>query len=137
MNKNELVAAVAEKSGISKGDATSAVEAVFETITGELKNGGDVRLIGFGNFTFRVAKLPRAATRRPARKSTFLPATCRSSRPARVSRTPATKPFHGSSIRSPGVTARAFCCPAAVRRQGKKPGEAQAGRYVRYACPSG
>ena len=51
MNKNELVAAVAEKSGISKGDATSAVEAVFETITGELKNGGDVRLIGFGNFT--------------------------------------------------------------------------------------
>ena len=51
MNKNELVAAVAEKSGISKEDATSAVEAVFETITGELKNGGDVRLIGFGNFT--------------------------------------------------------------------------------------
>ncbi|AKI01024.1 bacterial nucleoid DNA-binding protein [Hoeflea sp. IMCC20628] len=51
MNKNELVAAVAEKSGLSKGDATSAVEAVFETITGELKNSGDVRLIGFGNFT--------------------------------------------------------------------------------------
>ncbi|MCY0094647.1 DNA-binding protein HupB [Hoeflea ulvae] len=51
MNKNELVASVAEKSGLSKGDATSAVEAVFETITGELKNGGDVRLIGFGNFT--------------------------------------------------------------------------------------
>ncbi len=51
MNKNELVAAVAEKSGLSKGDATSAVEAVFETITTELKNSGDVRLIGFGNFT--------------------------------------------------------------------------------------
>jgi hypothetical protein len=30
MNKNELVAAVAEKSGISKGDATSAVEAVLK-----------------------------------------------------------------------------------------------------------
>ena len=39
MNKNELVAAVAEKSGLSKGDATSAVEAVFETVTGGLKNG--------------------------------------------------------------------------------------------------
>ncbi len=51
MNKNELVAAVADKSGLSKTDATSAVEAVFETITGELKSKGDVRLVGFGNFT--------------------------------------------------------------------------------------
>jgi len=51
MNKNELVAAVADKSGLAKGDAAKAVEAVFETISGELKNGGDVRLVGFGNFT--------------------------------------------------------------------------------------
>ena len=51
MNKNELVAAVAEKAGLSKADAGSAVEAVFETITSELKGGGDVRLVGFGNYT--------------------------------------------------------------------------------------
>ena len=51
MNKNELVAAVAEKAGLSKADAGSAVEAVFDTITSELKNGGDVRLVGFGNYT--------------------------------------------------------------------------------------
>jgi len=51
MNKNELVAAVAEKAGLGKGDAGSAVEAVFEAITSELKKGGDVRLVGFGNFT--------------------------------------------------------------------------------------
>ncbi len=51
MNKNELVAAVADKAGMAKGDAGSAVEAVFETITSELKKGGDVRLVGFGNFT--------------------------------------------------------------------------------------
>ncbi|WP_136657005.1 DNA-binding protein HupB [Nitratireductor sp. XY-223] len=51
MNKNELVAAVADKSGMSKADAGSAVEAVFDTITSELKGGGDVRLVGFGNFT--------------------------------------------------------------------------------------
>jgi len=58
MNKNELVSAVAEAAGLSKGDAQSAVDAVFSVISGELKNGGDVRLVGFGNFT--VSK--RAAT---------------------------------------------------------------------------
>lgn len=51
MNKNELVSAVADSAGLSKGDAQSAIEAVFDTITGELKNGGDVRLVGFGNFS--------------------------------------------------------------------------------------
>ena len=51
MNKNELVGAVADKAGMSKADAGSAVEAVFDTITAELKGGGDVRLVGFGNFT--------------------------------------------------------------------------------------
>jgi DNA-binding protein HU-beta len=51
MNKNELVSAVADAAGMSKGDAQSAIEAVFDTITNELKNGGDVRLVGFGNFS--------------------------------------------------------------------------------------
>lgn len=51
MNKNELVSAVADAAGLSKGDAQSAIEAVFDTITSELKKGGDVRLVGFGNFS--------------------------------------------------------------------------------------
>lgn len=51
MNKNELVSAVAEKSGLSKTDASSAVDAVFDSIQAELKKGGDVRLVGFGNFS--------------------------------------------------------------------------------------
>jgi len=51
MNKNELVAAVADKAGLSKADAGSAVEAVFDTITSELKGGGEVRLVGFGNYS--------------------------------------------------------------------------------------
>ena len=51
MNKNELVSAVADAAGLSKGDAQSAIEAVFDTITKELKKGGDVRLVGFGNFS--------------------------------------------------------------------------------------
>ena len=51
MNKNELVSAVAEAAKLSKADAQSAVDAVFSVITSELKSGGDVRLVGFGNFS--------------------------------------------------------------------------------------
>ena len=51
MNKNELVSAVAETAKLSKGDAQSAVDAVFSAITDELKNGGAIRLVGFGNFS--------------------------------------------------------------------------------------
>jgi len=59
MNKNELIGAVAEKSGLSKADAGSAVEAVLDTVTQTLKDGGEIRLIGFGTF---------AVTRRKASK---------------------------------------------------------------------
>lgn len=50
MNKNDLVSAVAASSGLSKGDAASAVDAVFDEITNALKGGDDVRLVGFGTF---------------------------------------------------------------------------------------
>lgn len=50
MNKSELVAAVSDNSGLSKGDAAKAVEAVFSAITDALKKGEDVKLIGFGSF---------------------------------------------------------------------------------------
>ncbi len=63
MNKNELVAAVAEQASISKGDAQSAVDAVFSVISGELKKGGDVRLVGFGNFS--VSKRGASTGRNP------------------------------------------------------------------------
>jgi nucleoid DNA-binding protein len=63
MNKNELVSAVADAASISKGDAQSAVDAVFSVITGELKKGGDVRLVGFGNFT--VSKRAASTGRNP------------------------------------------------------------------------
>ena len=58
MNKNELVASVADASGLSKVDAAKAVDGVFQSITNSLKSGGDVRIVGFG--TFSVAN--RAAT---------------------------------------------------------------------------
>lgn len=56
MNKNDLVSAVADHSGLSKNDAAKAVEAVFESITGALAKGGDVRLVGFGTFSVTERK---------------------------------------------------------------------------------
>ncbi len=51
MNKNDLVAAVAEDSGLSKADAGKAVDSVFQSITSALQDGTDVRLVGFGTFS--------------------------------------------------------------------------------------
>ncbi len=50
MNKNDLIAAVAEHTGLSKTDATKAVDSVFNSITAALKSGQEVRLVGFGTF---------------------------------------------------------------------------------------
>lgn len=53
MNKTELIAAVAEKSGISKKDAEKAVSAALTTITEALQAGDKVQLVGFGVFKVR------------------------------------------------------------------------------------
>jgi DNA-binding protein HU-beta len=63
MNKNELIGAVAEASGLTRNDATKAVEGVFEAITAALKSGDEVRLVGFG--TFSVAKRKASTGRNP------------------------------------------------------------------------
>ncbi len=57
MNKNDLIARVAELSELPKADATRATDAVFEAITETLKDGDEVRLVGFGTFavTHRAA----------------------------------------------------------------------------------
>ncbi|MGF1625474.1 MAG: HU family DNA-binding protein [Alphaproteobacteria bacterium] len=51
MNKNDLIASVAESGGMTRADATRAVDAVFDSITGALKKGDEVRLVGFGTFS--------------------------------------------------------------------------------------
>ena len=51
MNKNDLVAVVADKTGLSKADSTNAVDGVFDAITDALAGGGEVRLVGFGTFS--------------------------------------------------------------------------------------
>ena len=50
MNKADLVAAVAEKAGISKKDSEKAVNAAFDAITAALVAGDKVQLVGFGAF---------------------------------------------------------------------------------------
>jgi DNA-binding protein HU-beta len=61
MNKNDLIAAVAVSSGLSKADAGKATAAVFDAIADALKNGGEVRLMGFGGFSVanRAGRLGR------------------------------------------------------------------------------
>lgn len=53
MNKSELVAAVAEKAGLSKKDADKAVAAFIDSVVETLKAGDKVQLVGFGNFEVR------------------------------------------------------------------------------------
>ena len=64
MNKQDLISAVAESSGLSKSDASKAVEGVFDAITGALKKGDEVRLVGFG--TFAVSQRKASTGRNPA-----------------------------------------------------------------------
>lgn len=63
MNKNDLVAAVAELSGLAKADANKSVDAVLEAVTNALASGDDVRLVGFG--TFSVAERKASEGRNP------------------------------------------------------------------------
>lgn len=51
MNKSDLIAAVADKAGLTKKDAGAAIEATLETITETLSSGDTVAFIGFGTFS--------------------------------------------------------------------------------------
>ncbi len=50
MNKVELIAQIAEKSGLSKKDAEKALAATVDAITEAVSNGDRVQLVGFGSF---------------------------------------------------------------------------------------
>ena len=58
MNKNDLAAAVAAKTGMTKKASSDAIDAVFEAITEALAKKDKVQLIGFGTFetTKRAAR---------------------------------------------------------------------------------
>ena len=61
MNKGELIDSVAASAGMSRADATKAVDAVLESVTGTLAGGGSVSLVGFGTFAVksRAARMGR------------------------------------------------------------------------------
>jgi DNA-binding protein HU-beta len=63
MNKQELIGTVAETTGLSRGDASKAVESVFEAISSALRKGDEVRLVGFG--TFAVSRRKASTGRNP------------------------------------------------------------------------
>jgi len=50
MNKTELIAEIAKKSGLSKKDAEKALNAALDTVTETLAAGEKVQLVGFGGF---------------------------------------------------------------------------------------
>ena len=64
MNKTELTAALAEKTGFGKKDAEKALNALVEVVTEALAEGNRVSIVGFGSFEVkerpaRIARNPR------------------------------------------------------------------------------
>ncbi|MBA1187590.1 DNA-binding protein HU-beta [Pseudomonas entomophila] len=53
MNKSELIDAIATSADISKSTAGRALDAVIDSVTGALKQGDDVVLVGFGTFSVK------------------------------------------------------------------------------------
>ena len=74
MKKTELIAAVAEKTGLTKKDAERVISATFETITASLVKGDKVQVSGFG--IFEVKAREARVGRNPRTKETIqIPAT--------------------------------------------------------------
>lgn len=70
MNKTELVAAVAEKAGLSKAAAAKAVEATLAAVEEAVKAGNNVQLLGFG--TFKVVEKKAHEAINPATKAKIM-----------------------------------------------------------------
>ncbi len=64
MNKRDLIARIAEDTGVTKNSAGAAVDSLLDTITNALKKGDAITFVGFGTFKTtqrraRIAKNPR------------------------------------------------------------------------------
>jgi len=74
VNKSELVAAIAEKSELTKKDAEKALNAFIESVTEALADGERVQLVGFG--TFEVRQRAERKGRNPqTREEIIIPAS--------------------------------------------------------------
>jgi len=66
MNKAELIAAIADRTGLSRKDAEKSLKAFTDVVADELKKGGKVQLVGFG--TFEVTERAAREGRNPQTK---------------------------------------------------------------------
>jgi DNA-binding protein HU-beta len=74
VTKQEFVEQVASKSGLSRSDATKAVDAVLDSITDALRSGNDVSFTGFGKFSASARKARQGVNPRTGEKVN-IPAT--------------------------------------------------------------
>ena len=74
MNKAELIAAVAEKAGLSKKDSEAAVNAALDAITAALQEGDKVQLVGFGSFEVK-SRAARTGRNPKTKEPIEIPAT--------------------------------------------------------------
>ena len=75
MNKTELVAAMADKTELSKKDAEAALKAFIDVVTAEMKKGEKVQLVGFG--TFEVSERSAREGRNPQTGKTMKIEACK------------------------------------------------------------
>ena len=76
MNRTELVAAMAEKSQLSKKDAESALKAFIDVVSEEMQKGEKIQLVGFG--TFEVSERAAREGRNPQTGETMTIAASKS-----------------------------------------------------------
>ena len=76
MTKAELIAAISERSGLNKHQAKEALDAFIDSVTCSVKDGTEVRIVGFGSFVpvaraAGTARNPRtgAQVKRPASRT--------------------------------------------------------------------
>ena len=75
MNKSELVAGIAEKSGLSKKNAEVALNAFIETVEETLEKGDKIQLVGFGTFEVRERKARQGRNPRNPEETIDIPAS--------------------------------------------------------------
>lgn len=84
MNKTELVAAISEKTELTKKDSEKALKALIDVVAEELKKGEKVQLVGFGTFEVSERAARQARTHRLVQRLRLLPARLLSSRLVRL-----------------------------------------------------
>ncbi|NLY21289.1 MAG: HU family DNA-binding protein [Tissierellia bacterium] len=75
MNKSELVARIAEKSGLTKKDAEGALNAFLKSVEEALVEGDKVQLVGFGTFEVRDRKAREGRNPRNPEEKIHIPAS--------------------------------------------------------------